>query len=71
VGTNTEGNKRIQTTLKNSSSPSSSSNQSSTFIFVILFVSIVRTIDLKLHNRGKSKERKSFPQHIEENILRK
>ncbi len=53
-------------------SPSNTiSDQYSTIVFVVLFLLIVGIIAFKLHNRGKPKERKDFPQYVKENVIRK
>jgi hypothetical protein len=48
------------------------SDQSTTLVFLVLFLIIIAgAIAFKFRNRGKSTERKGFPQYVKENTLRK
>lgn len=73
AGASTGSNSKIQNTQQNSppSSSNATPNQSNVSVFIVLFLLIVGSIAFKLRKRGKSKERKGFPQHVKENNLRK
>lgn len=73
AGSSTVINNGIQNVKndKTSSSLNSTSGQSVTFLFVILFLLVIGVIALKLRNRNKPKERKGFPQYVKEIVLRK